>query len=75
MFERKIAVKAVLETLAGSDILEDYADGRYLTLGWIGGKALHVVAEDDILARTSTIVTVYEPDPGLWRPGFRERKI
>ena len=73
MFERRVKVEEVLEVLRGQDVIEDYGDGRYLTLGWVEGRVLHVVAEDDPVARTTTVVTVYEPDPALWSAGYRER--
>lgn len=73
MFERRVRVAEVLEVLRGEDVTEDYGDGRYLTLGWVDARALHVVAEDDPVARTTAVVTVYEPDSALWKAGYRER--
>ena len=74
MFERGVRVAEVLAVLRGEDVIEDYGDGRYLVLGWIASRALHVVAEDDPIAQATTVVTVYEPDPEYWSPGCRERK-
>lgn len=74
MFERRIRVADVVAVLSGEDVVEEYGDGRYLVLGWVEGRALHVVAEDDAVAVTTTVVTVYEPDPERWKSGFRERK-
>jgi hypothetical protein len=74
MFERRVRVAEVAEVLRGDNVIEDYEDGRYLVLGWAGTRALHVVAEDDPLAQTTTVVTVYEPDPALWKSGWRERR-
>ncbi|MBI3950054.1 MAG: DUF4258 domain-containing protein [Acidobacteria bacterium] len=74
MFERRISVAEVRQVLADDDRLEDYSDGRYLVLGWVGIRAIHVAAEDDILAQVTTVVTVYEPDLRKWKPGFRQRK-
>lgn len=35
---------------------------------------MHVVAADNRAADETIVVTVYEPDPALWRPGFRRRR-
>ena len=75
MFERRMKVAQVVEVLRGEDVIEDYGDGRYLTLGWVGSRALHVVADDDVLTKTTTVVTVYEPDSANWKSGYRERKL
>jgi hypothetical protein len=74
MFERWVEVAEVVEVLRGEDVIEDYGDGRFLVLGWVGSRALHVVAEDDPLAQTTTVVTVYEPEIGSWKSGYRERR-
>jgi len=74
MFERRMSVAEVHQVLKDDDQLEDYGDGRYLVLGWVGTRAIHVVAEDDVVAQATTVVTVYEPDPRKWKSGFRKRK-
>lgn len=45
-----------------------------LLLGVVQGRALHVVAAEDVAAATTIAVTVYEPDPLQWRPGFERRR-
>jgi hypothetical protein len=45
-----------------------------LLLGFVGGRALHVVVADSADDGETIVVTVYEPDPALWRPGFRRRR-
>lgn len=74
MFERRIGVAEIVQVLHDDDVIEDYGDGRYLVLGWVGHQALHVVADDDALARVTTVVTVYQPDLESWKAGYRERK-
>lgn len=74
MFERRMRVPDVVAVLRGEDVIEDYGDGRYLVLGWIGSRVLHVVGEDDPVAQTTTVVTVYEPDSASWSSGYRERR-
>ena len=36
--------------------------------------ALHVVVADNAPDDETIVVTVYEPDPALWQPGFRRRR-
>ena len=77
MIERDISVEEVRAALENGEVIEEYtadAPPRYLVLGWIKGRPLHVVAEDDPLTEETTAVTVYEPDRKLWKNGFRERK-
>ncbi len=45
-----------------------------LLLGFVGGRPLHVVVADNAGDDETIVVTVYEPDPALWRPGFRQRR-
>jgi hypothetical protein len=53
---------------------DDLPHPSRLMLGRVGRRALHVVvavnhARDEII-----VITVYEPDPALWQPGFRRRR-
>jgi hypothetical protein len=43
-------------------------------LGFVSGRALHVVLAENTPEATTIVVTVYEPSPALWRPGFRKRR-
>jgi hypothetical protein len=45
-----------------------------LFLGVTAGRSLHVVVAEDVASATTIIVTVHEPDPVLWRPGFKRRR-
>lgn len=77
MIERRISVAEVREVLENGELIEEYkADEppHYLMLGWSGNRPIHVVGEDDPVAGETTVVTVYEPDPKLWKAGFRERR-
>jgi hypothetical protein len=68
-------VRQVLET---GQIIERYPDdvpyASQLVLGWIGSRPIHVVAADNFDAHEAIVITVYEPDPGQWEPGFRQRR-
>ena len=43
-------------------------------MGWLGHRPLHVVAADNAEANETIVITVYEPDPPRWEPGFRRRR-
>lgn len=77
MIERGITVAVVRDVLENGEVIEEYkADmpPRYLMLGWSENRPIHVVGEDDPIARETIIVTAYEPDLDRWKPGFRERR-
>ena len=38
------------------------------------GKIVIVVVADNADDKENIVVTVYEPDPAEWEPGFRRRK-
>lgn len=77
MIERGITVADVRDVLEQGELIEEYkADSppRYLMLGWIEKRPIHVVGEDDPMAGETTVVTAYEPDMKHWKAGFRERR-
>ncbi|MFI5092303.1 MAG: DUF4258 domain-containing protein [Candidatus Acidiferrales bacterium] len=76
MAERDIREEDVAHVVFSGKIIEDYPqDTPYpssLMLGWRKGRPIHVVSaatEHEII-----IITVYEPDPAQWQPGFEKRK-
>ncbi len=77
MFERSVDEDDVRQVLQTGKIIEDYPQDRpypsRLMLGWIGSRPLHVVAAESNVA--TFIITVYEPDPQLWEPGFAKRRF
>jgi hypothetical protein len=78
MVEREISaddVRAIVEQ--GKEIESYPSDFPYpsrLLLGWRGTRPIHVVGADNATDNETIIVTVYEPDPDLWEPGFEKRK-
>jgi Domain of unknown function (DUF4258) len=78
MVERAIDDDDVRKILAVGKEIESYpADFPYpsrLLLGWCGPRPIHVVAADNAEDNETIIVTVYEPDPDRWEPGFERRK-
>jgi Domain of unknown function (DUF4258) len=76
MVERDIREEDAAQVVRAGRTIEDYPDDKpypsRLILGWIGSRPIHVVAaasEHEII-----IITVYEPDPNQWEPGFEKRK-
>ncbi|MBM3214561.1 DUF4258 domain-containing protein [Candidatus Poribacteria bacterium] len=78
MFQRAIAYEDVSHVLDNGETIEEYLSDRpypsRLILGWSGGRALHVVVATNAVEQESIVITVYEPDPDKWEPGFRHRK-
>lgn len=78
MVERGISTDDVRQVLDEGKEIETYpADYPYpsrLVLGWCGLRAIHVVAAENTADNETIIVTVYEPDPDRWQPGFERRK-
>jgi len=76
MVERGIREEDVRRVIEEGKEIESYRDDQpypsRLLLGWAHGRPIHVVAaqaEYEII-----VITVYEPDPELWEPGFERRK-
>lgn len=59
-------------------VIESYPEDRpypsRLILGYADDRPLHVVAAEAEDLNRTIIVTVYEPDPALWEPEFRQRR-
>jgi hypothetical protein len=76
MVERGIREEDVARVIAEGKVIESYPqDQPYpsrLLLGFVDERPIHVVAAD--AEREIIIVTVYQPDPSLWEPGFERRK-
>ncbi|MCC6625814.1 MAG: DUF4258 domain-containing protein [Chloroflexi bacterium] len=78
MAQRAITVPDVAHVIATGVAIETYPTDRpfpsRLVLGWAGPRPLHVVVADDAATGTRFVITVYEPDPTEWEPGFRRRR-
>jgi hypothetical protein len=78
MFERQISEAAVIQVLDTGETIEHYSDDTpypsRLVLGWSEARPIHVVVADDVAAELRIVITVYQPDPWEWEPGFRRRK-
>jgi hypothetical protein len=75
MVERGISDEDVLAVLAHGKEIESYpGDVPYpsrLVFGWCGSRPIHVVSAENSDDNETIIVTVYEPDPGLWSPDLK----
>ena len=78
MFQRGVTVADIDHIIDTGEVIEDRPDDlpypSRLVLGSISGRALHVVLADNAPDATTIVVTVYEPSPTLWRPGFKKRR-
>lgn len=77
MVERGIYEEDVAFVVETGKKIEDYPNDlpypSCLKVGWVGSRPIHVVtAATD---REIIVVTVYEPDPERWEPGFEKRKL
>lgn len=66
------------QVLATGKTIERYPDDRpypsRLVLGWRASRPIHVVVADNDAQQDTIVVTVYEPDPARWEPGFERRR-
>jgi hypothetical protein len=78
MFERSISQRDVREILNAGETIEYYPDDTpypsRLVLGWCSGRPIHLVVADDADVHEMIVITVYDPDPALWEPDFRQRR-
>jgi len=79
MFSRNISEEDVQYVLNTGKTIADYPEDRpypsRLVLGWRGARPLHVVVADNQNEQELVIITVYEPDPTRWEPGFEKRRV
>lgn len=78
MFEWSVTPESIQGIIESGEMIKEYPDDRpypsRLILGWDRQRPLHVVVADNRADDEWIVVTVYEPDPALWEPGFKRRK-
>ncbi|MBI4384981.1 MAG: DUF4258 domain-containing protein [Nitrospinae bacterium] len=78
IFTRSIGIDDVKAVISSHEILAEYPDDfpypSRLLLGFVKGRPLHVVLGYNSKESAAYVVTVYEPNPVLWEPGFRRRR-
>jgi hypothetical protein len=79
MFERVIGQPEIVEVIRSGEVIAEYPDDEplpsFLILGFVRGRALHVVAAVEADAETCYIIAAYDPDPDLWEDDFKTRRI
>jgi hypothetical protein len=78
MFQRGVNEQDVRHILEAGEVIEEYPEDQpypsILMLGWRGTRPLHVVIAHNQDEHEIIVITVYEPDPARWEPGFRSRR-
>ena len=78
MFERSISMKKVLGAIKTGETIEDYSsempEPSRLLLGFQGKHPFHVVTSENPDTKTTTVITVYIPDPDKWTKDSRNRR-
>jgi hypothetical protein len=78
MFERIVSVAEIEAALTAPVVVEEYPDDTpypsRLVLGLAGTRALHLVVGGPTAQGDTVVVTLYEPDPAQWEPGFTKRR-
>jgi hypothetical protein len=78
MFERKIPIKRISQTLQSGESIEDYSaempEPSRLILGVQGSQPLHVVISEIRASREVIIITAYVPHPDKWNRDLKRRR-
>lgn len=80
MVRRSITRRDIDAVVNHNEIIEVYEHDdrvRYVLLGHVNGRPLHVVVGQDDVIDATVVISVYEPDEAHgWDPrsGFRDRK-
>jgi hypothetical protein len=78
MRERRVRVRDVVQIVESGDVIEDYPDDNpfpsQLISGTSDGRPLHVVVATDPEDEARIVITVYDPNPREWNPGFKTRR-
>jgi hypothetical protein len=76
--QRALTAAMLRDTMATLEIIEAYPQDKYLPSyllrGECEGHVLHLQIAADIEGNNIRVVTMYIPDPGEWREGFRSRR-
>ena len=78
MFARRISAAVVRAAVEQGETIADYPGDRphpsRLLLAYVDDRPIHVVLGYNQAQDTGYVITAYEPDPAIWRPGFKERR-
>lgn len=75
----RILEPEVYEAVGGGEVIEEYPDDKpypsVLAFGTTkGGRPLHIVCACSRTEKLAIVITVYQPDPGLWTRNKRRKK-
>lgn len=77
MFEREISPEDVLTVVKQGEIIKEYPDDKpypsFLILKFVNNKPIHIVVAKNEPDEFCFVVTVYEPDPGIWSKDFKTK--
>jgi hypothetical protein len=78
MFQRNISEEDIRFVSANGEVIEEYPEDipypSRLVSGWSGTRPIHIVLAENQSAGETIVITVYEPEPDYWEPGFTRRK-
>jgi len=78
MFERALSPDVVRRIVGEGEQIASYPDDKplpsALVLGFEAGIPVHVLVARNPQSNECIIVTVYRPDPALWRDDFKTRR-
>ncbi len=78
MFARGVSVEDIREIVENGRVIDsrpnDVPYPSRLVLGYAHGRPLHVVVAEDAMSARNIVVTVYQPEPTLWYPGYTRRR-
>jgi len=79
MFERGIQTNAIRAIIESGEVIGDYPDDQpfpsYLVLGYVEGRAIHVVIAIDAISQRCYIITAYVPDLNIWHSDFKTKRL
>ncbi len=79
MEERGLSVSDVRTALDNGEDIEERRDEQpypaRLVLGLCRHGALHIAVRDNIEDDEIIVETAYQPDPALWEPDFKTRRM
>ena len=77
MFQRNVTKSEIDNVISKGQIIEEYPKDSplpsFLLLGFNDNRPLHIVIAFNKSDYICIIVTVYEPDPNLWKDNFTRR--
>jgi hypothetical protein len=78
MFKRNISVDQVKQVIGSGETIAEYSSDKpypsCLMLAYVDNRPIHIVLGKDEEQERCIVITAYEPDPGIWEPGFKSKR-